>query len=57
MPRTRRKNKKYSKEFKKKAVQAYLNGEGSLREISKRLKITDKESLRKLCNQHIGKST
>ena len=47
MPRTRRKNKKYSKEFKKKAVQAYLNGEGSLREISKRIKITDKESLRK----------
>ena len=46
MPRRTHKNKKYSKELKIKAVQAYLKGEGSLREICKRLKISSDKLLR-----------
>ena len=36
MPRRAHKNKKYSNEFRKKAVEAYLRGEGSLVTLSKR---------------------
>lgn len=39
MPRRNHKNKKYSAELKKWAVQAYLNGEGSQREICKKFGI------------------
>ena len=41
----RKKNKKYSKELKLEAVQAYLNGEGSQYEISKRLNILSHSTL------------
>ena len=41
----RRKNKKYSKELKLEAVQAYLNGEGSQYEISKRFNILSHSTL------------
>ena len=46
MPRITRKNKKYSTEFRKKAVEAYLRGEGSLVTLSKRFGIVHKETLR-----------
>lgn len=46
MPRRSKKNKKYSAELKLKAVQDYLNGGGSLREISRKYKISDKSLLR-----------
>ena len=45
MPRGPRKNKKYSIEFKIQAVEAYLRGEGSLREICKKHEISDKHVL------------
>lgn len=45
MSKTRRKNKKYSKELKMQAVQDYLSGGGSLREICKKYEIKDKHSL------------
>ena len=45
MPRETHKNKKYSKEQKMQAEQSYLNGEGSLREICKKYKISDKHIL------------
>ncbi len=45
MPRETHKNKKYSIEQKMQAVQSYLNGEGSLREICKKYKISDKHIL------------
>ncbi|MDF9300135.1 transposase [Weissella fermenti] len=32
-------NQKYSKEFKRKVVQAYLSGEGTLRELTRRFKL------------------
>ncbi len=41
------KNKKYSKELKLKAVQSYLQGEGSLRELSKKYGIVHCEQLRR----------
>ena len=47
MPRRTHKNKKYSNEFRKKAVEAYLRGEGSYRDLCKRLGISHNESLRK----------
>ena len=47
MPRKSRKNKKYSTEFKRSAVEAYLRGEGSYRDLCKRLGISHNESLRK----------
>ena len=43
----RRKQKKYSKELKQEAIHAYLNGEGSLREISKKYGIVRCEQLRR----------
>ena len=43
----RRKQKKYSKELKLEAIHAYLNGEGSLREISKKYGIVRCEQLRR----------
>ena len=46
MPRRAHKNKKYSNEFRKKAVEAYLRGEGSLVTLSKRFGIVHKETLR-----------
>ena len=46
MPRRTHKNKKYSNEFRKKAVEAYLRGEGSLVTLSKRFGIVHKETLR-----------
>ena len=46
MPRKRQKNKKYSPELKAAAVQAYLSGEGSLREICKEYGIKDTKTLR-----------
>ncbi|MGN0682806.1 MAG: transposase [Oscillospiraceae bacterium] len=45
MPR-RQKNKKYSAELKLKAVQDYLNGGGSLRDICHKYKIKNEKSLR-----------
>ena len=46
MPRRKGKNKKYSVEFKISAVKSYLNGEGSLVTLSKKLGIAHKETLR-----------
>ena len=46
MPRKRQKNKKYSPELKAAAVQAYLSGEGSLREICRKHGIKDNRQLR-----------
>lgn len=45
MSRRRRKNKRYSKELKQAAVEAYLQGEGSLRELCKRFEILSKTQL------------
>ncbi len=42
---SRRKNKKYSKELKLEAVQAYLRGEGSLRQVCRQFEIRDKKQL------------
>ena len=42
---SRRRNKKYSKELKVQAVQAYKNGEGSLREICRKYEISEKRVL------------
>jgi transposase-like protein len=42
---SRRRNKKYSKEFKLEVVQAYLTGKGSQREICKKYKIPAKRTL------------
>jgi len=46
MPRRTHKNKKYSNEFRKKAVEAYLRGEGNYRDISRRLGISHHDILR-----------
>jgi len=43
---SKRKNKKYSKELKLEAVQAYLRGEGSLRQVCRQYEIRDKKQLR-----------
>ncbi len=43
---SRRKNKKYSVELKLEAVQDYLNGGGSLREICRKYEISDIHVLR-----------
>ena len=45
MARKTHKNKKYSAELKMQAVQSYLNGEGSLREICRKYGISDKHVL------------
>ena len=45
MPRRSHKNKVYSTEIKVSAVEAYLRGEGSLREICKKYEISDKHVL------------
>ena len=45
MPKRRHQNKKYSIELKQQAVEAYLCGEGSLREICKKYEISDKHVL------------
>ncbi|MCC8075199.1 MAG: helix-turn-helix domain-containing protein [Clostridiales bacterium] len=46
MARSSRKNKKYSIELKKAAVEAYLAGEGGLRTICQRYEISDHHVLR-----------
>ena len=46
MSRKSHKNKKYSRELKESAVQEYLAGKGSLRAISKKYGIVNKEVLR-----------
>ena len=46
MTRKTHKNKKYSAELKRQAVQTYLNGKGSLREICKKYEISDHHVLR-----------
>ena len=46
MPRKSHKNKKYSLEKKIQAVQSYLSGEGSQREICKKFEILDAHTLR-----------
>lgn len=46
MPRKTHKNKKYSVELKMSAVQAYLNGEGSMDCVCKRYGISDHSVLR-----------
>ena len=46
MPGKSHKNKKYSPELKVAAVQAYLAGEGSLREICRKHGIKDNRQLR-----------
>ena len=43
---SRRKNKKYSKELKLEAVQAYLNGEGSYEELRRRFGLLSTKQLR-----------
>ena len=45
MQRESPKNKKYSVELRKQAVEAYMHGEGSLREICKKYGISDKHVL------------
>ena len=45
MPRTSRKNKKYSKELKQQAVQDYLSGKGSLIAICKKYEILSHKQL------------
>ena len=45
MSKRTHKNKKYSAELKMQAVQSYLNGEGSLREICRKYGISDKHVL------------
>ena len=45
MARSSHKNKKYNPELKSAAVQAYLSGEGSQREICKRFHIPAKRTL------------
>ena len=47
MPRRSHKNKVYSTEFKVTAVEAYLRGEGSYRDLCKRFGISHKDVLRK----------
>lgn len=46
MSRIRHTKKRYSKELKTEAVEAYLRGEGSLRGICKKYEIKDKKTLR-----------
>ena len=46
MQRKSPKNKKYSKELRKQAVEAYLRGEGSQREICRKYEILDAHTLR-----------
>lgn len=46
MSKTRRKNKKYTKELKIQAVQDYLSGKGSMRKICKKYGILDDHTLR-----------
>ncbi|MCQ2405698.1 MAG: helix-turn-helix domain-containing protein [Oscillospiraceae bacterium] len=45
MPRKSHKNQKYSNELKQNAIQDYLSGKGSLRQISKKYGLSDKKSL------------
>ena len=45
MPRKSHKNQKYSKELKQNAVQDYLSGKGSLRQISKKYGLLDNRQL------------
>lgn len=45
MPRTARKNKKYSAELKIQAVEEYLSGNGSQREICRKHGISAKRTL------------
>ena len=47
MPRKSHKNKVYSAEFKASAVEAYLRGEGSYRDLCKKLGISHNDVLRK----------
>ena len=51
---SRRRNKKYSKELKLKAVQAYLRGEGSLRQVCRQYEIRDEKQLRNWLLWHNG---
>lgn len=46
MSRERHKNKKYEKELRISAVESYLRGEGSLREISRKYGILSEKTLR-----------
>ena len=46
MPRRKRKNKVYSTELKTEAVQAYLRGEGSYRDLCKKFGISHNDVLR-----------
>lgn len=54
MSGTQRKNKKYSKELKTQAVQEYLTGKGSLREICKKHEIPHPERLREWIKWYNG---
>ena len=47
MSRRSRKNKVYSLEFKIEAVQAYIRGEGSYRDLCKKFEISHNDVLRK----------
>ena len=51
---SRRRSKKYSKELKLEAVQAYLGGRGSLRAICKEYDIRDKKTLREWIKWYNG---
>lgn len=54
MREERRKHKKYSTELKLQAVQEYLAGKGSLREICKRYEISSKTQLREWISCYNG---
>ena len=45
MPRKNHKNKKYSKELKLQAVQDYISGQGSLKEICRKYEILSDKQL------------
>ena len=54
MSKTRRQNRKYSKETKLRAVQDYLDGKGSLWTISDKYGIKDEKSLREWIKRYNG---
>ena len=54
MQRKSHKNKKYSKELKLQAVQDYISGNGSLREISRKYEILSNKQLRNWIKMYNG---
>ena len=54
MQRKSHKNKKYSKELKLQAIQDYISGNGSLREISRKYEILSNKQLRNWIKMYNG---